>query len=59
MYSQTKSYVSIAIGLLPDEGKLKITDIIADYFPEKYMRVVKMLKLSADGKYRFKRNPER
>lgn len=35
MYSQTKSYVPIATGLLPDEGKLKITDIIADYFPEK------------------------
>ena len=35
MYSQTKSYVAIAIGLLQDEGKLKITDKIMDYFPEK------------------------
>lgn len=35
MYSQTKSYVAIAIGLLRDEGKLKLTDKIADHFPEK------------------------
>ncbi len=34
MYSQTKSYVAIAIGLLQDEGKLKITDKIAPYFAE-------------------------
>ena len=35
MYSQTKSYVSVAIGLLLDEGKLSLDDKIADYFPEK------------------------
>ncbi len=35
MYSQTKSYVSVAIGLLIEEGKLLIDDKIADYFPEK------------------------
>ena len=35
MYSQTKSYVGIAIGLLSDEGKLDINDKIIDYFPEK------------------------
>lgn len=35
MYSQTKSYVGIAIGLLQDEGKLNINDRIIDYFPEK------------------------
>lgn len=35
MYSQTKSYVSIAIGLLEEEGKLKLTDKIVDHFPEK------------------------
>ena len=35
MYSQTKSYVSIAIGLLEEEGKLKLSDRILDYFPEK------------------------
>ena len=35
MYSQTKSFVGIAIGLLQDEGKLSINDKIIDYFPEK------------------------
>ena len=35
MYSQTKSFVGIAIGLLQEEGKLSIDDKIIDYFPEK------------------------
>ena len=35
MYSQTKSYVGIAIGLLQEEGKLNIYDKMVDYFPEK------------------------
>ena len=35
MYSQTKSYVSIAIGLLEEDGKLSLSDKIADHFPEK------------------------
>ncbi len=35
MYSQTKSYVSVAIGLLEEEGKLSLDDPIAKYFPEK------------------------
>ena len=35
MYSQTKSYTSVAIGLLEEEGKLSLDDRIADYFPEK------------------------
>jgi len=35
MYSQTKSYVSIAIGLLIEDGKLKLSDKICDFFPEK------------------------
>ncbi len=35
MYSETKSYVSVAIGLLLDEGKLSLDDKIIDYFPEK------------------------
>jgi hypothetical protein len=35
MYSQTKSYVGIAIGLLQEEGKLSIKDRIYTYFPEK------------------------
>lgn len=34
MYSQTKSFVSLAIGLLIQDGKLKLTDHICDYFPE-------------------------
>lgn len=35
MYSQTKSYVGIAIGLLLEEGKLSLEDKIIDHFPEK------------------------
>ena len=35
MYSQTKSFVGIAIGLLEEEGKLKLDDTLAGYFPEK------------------------
>ena len=38
MYSQTKSYVSIAIGLLEEEGKLRLDDPMVDYFPEKVKR---------------------
>jgi len=35
MYSQTKSYVSVAIGLLEEDGLLNLDDRIADHFPEK------------------------
>ncbi len=35
MYSVTKSFVSVAIGCLLDEGKLALDDRIADYFPDK------------------------
>lgn len=35
MYSQTKSLVSLAIGLLEQEGKLTLEDKIAAHFPEK------------------------
>ena len=35
MYSQTKSYVGIAIGLLLEEGKLSLSDKIADHFKDK------------------------
>lgn len=35
MYSQTKSYVSVAIGLLIEEGKLSLDDKIASFFPYK------------------------
>ena len=35
MYSQTKSFVSIAIGLLIEEGRLSLDDRITDLFPEK------------------------
>ena len=38
MYSQTKSFVAMAIGFLIDEGKLKLDDKIADFFPEKIDR---------------------
>lgn len=35
MYSQTKSFVGVAVGLLEEDGKLKLTDSISSYFPEK------------------------
>ncbi len=35
MYSQTKSYVGIAIGLLLEEGKLSLDDPIVKFFPDK------------------------
>ena len=35
MYSTSKSFVSVAIGMLQDEGKITIQDKIASYFPEK------------------------
>jgi len=40
MYSQTKSYVSLAIGLLMEEGKLTLDDTIVSHFPEKIEREV-------------------
>ena len=35
MYSQTKSFVSIACGLLEQDGKLNLDDPICRYFPDK------------------------
>lgn len=35
MFSVTKSFVSLAIGLLMEEGKLSLDDKIVDYFPDK------------------------
>ena len=35
MFSETKSFTSLAIGLLCDEGRLSLSDRIVDYFPEK------------------------
>lgn len=35
MYSQTKSYVGIAVRLLADEGRISLDDRIVSYFPEK------------------------
>ena len=35
MYSVTKTFVSIAVGCLIDEGKLRLDDKIISYFPDK------------------------
>ena len=35
MFSVTKSFVSLGIGLLEAEGKLSLDDKIVDFFPEK------------------------
>ena len=34
LYSTSKTFVAMAVGLLCDEGKIRLTDCIADYFPE-------------------------
>ncbi len=38
MYSQTKSYVSMAIGLLAEDGLLSLDDRLVTFFPEKIDR---------------------
>lgn len=38
MYSETKSYVAVAIGLLIEDGKLSLDDKLSELFPEKYER---------------------
>jgi len=35
-YSQTKSFVAVAIGLLEEEGKISLDDKIVEHFPEKF-----------------------
>ena len=35
LYSQSKSFVSAAVGLLVDDGKLDLDERVADIFPEK------------------------
>lgn len=35
MFSITKSFTAVAVGLLADEGRLSLDDRIIDYFPEK------------------------
>ena len=35
MFSVTKSFTSLAIGLLAEEGRISLDDKIIDYFPEK------------------------
>ncbi len=34
MYSQTKSYVAVAVGLLAEEGKISLDDYITNYFQD-------------------------
>ena len=34
MYSVSKSWVSLAVGLMSDEGKLSLDDAVVSYFPE-------------------------
>ena len=62
MYSQTKSFVSVAIGLLIEDGKLSLDDKICELFPEKldtepdkYMReqtLKDMLTMCTVGQHR-------
>ena len=35
MYSVSKSFVALAVGMMNDEGRLALDDPVADYFPEK------------------------
>ncbi len=72
MYSQTKSYAAIAIGLLEEEGKLSLDDKLSDIFPEKidgeiseYLReqtVRQMLTMTTVGNpdnWFYSSNPDR
>lgn len=43
LYSITKSFMAVAIGCLIDEGKLRLTDCICDFFPDKLPPVVSPL----------------
>lgn len=38
MYSQTKSFVGIAVGLLEEDGLIRLDDQIHTYFPDKFER---------------------
>lgn len=71
-YSQTKSFVGVAIGLLEEEGKLALDDKIVDYFPEKIdgeihkylqeqtIREMLMMKtVGAPSGWFFSNNPDR
>ena len=71
-YSQTKSFVGVAIGLLEEEGKLSLDDKIVDYFPEKidgeaqaYLKeqtIREMLMMKTAGRpsaWFFSGNPDR
>ena len=40
MYSQTKSYTAIAVGLLEEDGKISLDDPIIKYFPEKIYNTI-------------------
>ena len=40
MYSQTKSFVGVAIGLLVEDGALSLSDKIVSHFPEKVEREI-------------------
>ena len=44
MYSVGKSFVSLAIGLLEEEGKLSLDDCIYTYFPDKYEQLHPWIK---------------
>src|SRR6478735_7456483 len=35
MYSISKSFVALAVGMMLDEGRLTLDDRVADYFPDK------------------------
>lgn len=35
MYSVSKSFVALAVGMMIDEGRLTLADRVADYFPDK------------------------
>ncbi len=71
MYSETKSYMSIAVGLLAEEGKLSLDDRITDHFPEykgihEYLdrqTIRQMLKMTTVGNpigwFNETKNPDR
>lgn len=72
MYSQTKSFVGVAIGLLEEDGLLQLDDPVSLYFPEKIDRelptflknltirqMLTMQTCGTTGKWFFRPDPDR
>ena len=62
LYSASKTVTSLAVGICQDEGRLKLTDLVLDYFPEyadiatpgsEVIRIVDLLHMRSGKDYDF------